>query len=167
MFSGWRENLPLVRKLLGLGLVLMGAAMMGTLTNYLVATYLRSAGSVTVVGLYQAANSLTNQYIGMVIAAMGIDYFPRLAAVSTDNIRVKDIVNRQTEIVSMIVTPIIILVILSAPLIIRVLLTAEFEPIVDVMRWMGFGSVFRVLLFPLGYIFYVKDNKRLFFCLRE
>lgn len=165
MFSGWRENLPLVRKLLGLGLVLMGAAMMGTLTNYLVATYLRSAGSVTVVGLYQAANSLTNQYIGMVIAAMGIDYFPRLAAVATDNIRVKDIVNRQTEIVSMIVTPIIILVILSAPLIIRVLLTTEFEPIVDVMRWMGFGVFFRVLLFPLGYIFYVKDNKRLFFLL--
>lgn len=162
---GWRESLPLVRKLLGLGFVLMGAALLGTLTTYFVATYLRSVDSVTTVGLYQAANSITNQYIGMVIAAMGIDYFPRLAAVATDNVKVQEVVNRQTHIITLLATPILILVMISAPVIIRVLFTSAFEPVVDVVRWMAFGVFFRVLLFPLGYIFYAKDNKRLYFIL--
>ncbi len=159
----WSEQWPLIRKLLGLGIVMMGAALIGTLTNYLIATYLRATASVDTVGFYQAANSLTNQYVGMVIAAMGIDYFPRLTAVADNNKAVHQIVNRQTIIISLLVTPIIVLVILSAPLIIRLLLTEEFETIVPVMRWMGFGVFFRVLVFPLGYIFYAKNNKRLYF----
>lgn len=161
----WREHSPLIKKLIGLGLVLMAANLIGTVVNYAVAAYVRHASSVTTVGYYQAANSLTNQYIGMVFSAMALDYFPRLSAAASDNALVKSIVNRQTEIVSLIVTPLIVLLIFSSPLIVRLLLTKSFLPVVPLMRWMGVGILFRALMFPLGYISFAKDDKRLYFML--
>ena len=81
----WNEHRPLVRKLIALGLLLMSTTLIGSLVNWLIATFIRANGSVDTVGLYQAANSLTNQYVGMVFAAMSLDYFPRLSAAPSDN----------------------------------------------------------------------------------
>jgi len=63
-------------KLIGLGLVLMAGSLIGTFTNYLINLFVRSFGSVDNVGLYQAANSITNQYVGVVFSAMSLDFFP-------------------------------------------------------------------------------------------
>lgn len=37
--------------------------------------FISNFGSLKDVGLYQAANSITNQYVGVVFAAMGADFF--------------------------------------------------------------------------------------------
>lgn len=161
----WNVHSPLVKKLIGLGLVLMASNLIGSLVNYIVATYVRHASDVTTVGLFQGANSLTNQYVGMVFSAMALDFFPRLSAAAADNAKVRTIVNRQTEIVALICTPLIIALILSAPLVIRLLLDSRFLESVPLMRWMGFGILFRALMFPLGYISFAKDDKRVYFCL--
>lgn len=101
----WSEHGALVKKLISLGMVLMAATLIGTITHYGIATFLRAFGSVETVGLYQAANSVTNQYVGMIISAMSLDYFPRLSAVAADNRKVAEIANRQTEIVAFLTTP--------------------------------------------------------------
>ena len=161
----WNEHRPLVRKLIALGLLLMSTTLIGSLVNWLIATFIRANGSVDTVGLYQAANSLTNQYVGMVFAAMSLDYFPRLSAAASDNRAVRDIANRQTEIASLLATPLIVLLIVSSPLIIRILLTESFLSVTPLMRWMGFGILFRALMFPLGSIAFAKDDRKLFFWL--
>lgn len=159
----WSEHGALVKKLISLGMVLMAATLIGTITHYGIATFLRAFGSVETVGLYQAANSVTNQYVGMIISAMSLDYFPRLSAVAVDNRKVAEIANRQTEIVAFLTTPLIVLLILSAPAVIRILQSDAFLSVTPLMRWMGFGVLFRLIMFPLGYISYAKDNKRLYF----
>lgn len=50
-----------------LGMTLMFAALLGTLANYILNTYIGRCGSLNEVGMYQAANSITNQYVGMVL----------------------------------------------------------------------------------------------------
>ena len=45
-------------------------------------------------------------------AAMSLDYFPRLAAVAADNDRMNETVNRQSEIMALVLGPISIAVIL-------------------------------------------------------
>ena len=90
---------PLVRRLLSTGLVLMVGAIAGTLTGYIINMYVRYAGSVADVGLFQAANSITNQYMGIVFSALALDYFPRLSAAAADKERFDMVVNRQIEIV--------------------------------------------------------------------
>jgi O-antigen/teichoic acid export membrane protein len=120
-------------------------------------------GSVTDVGLYQAANSITNQYVGLVFSAMAIDYFPRLAAVQNDKNKQNEIVNQQTEIVLLIVAPLASLLIITSPLLIKILLTENFYSIINVIRWMGLAIFFKAMAFPMGYISYSKGDKKTFF----
>ena len=156
---------PMVRKLMLMGIVLVTSDAIGTGCNYLVNLFIRTFGALENVGLFQAANSVTNQYSGVVFTAMMLDFFPRLSEAAGDNGKVRTIVNRQMEIVSLIACPLICLLILTSPLVISILLTDEFLPILPLMRWLGAGVMIKALMFPLGYIAFAKDNRRLFFWL--
>lgn len=156
---------PIVRKLLLMGLVLVSTDLIGTGCTYLVNLFIRNFGELQNVGLFQAANSVTNQYSGVVFTAMMLDFFPRLSEAAGDNGKVREIVNRQLEIVSLIATPLICLLILTSPLVISILLTDDFLPILPLMRWLGIGVLVKALMFPLGYIAFAKDNRKLFFWL--
>lgn len=148
-----------------MGMILMAGDLLATLVTYGINLFVRSFGSIDDVGLYQAANSATAQYSGMVFAAMAMDYFPRLTKAASDNTLMHGIVNRQTEIVSLIIAPAASLLILTAPLVIKVLFTDQFAPILPLMRWMGLGIMFRALMMPVAYITFAKGNKKVFFYL--
>ena len=158
-------RLSIMRKLLALGSVLMAGSLIGTCVTYLSNAFIRYIGGIDDVGYFQAANSITNQYAGVIFAAMSVDYFPRLAAVASDNVKVTEIVNRQTEIIALIMAPLMILLMLTAPVVIRIQLTEEFINILPLVYWLGTGVFLRALAYPPGYIAFAKSNKRLFFLL--
>lgn len=161
----WKPLCPIAKKMMTLGIVMMIATLLGTLANYVLNATIGRFGSIDDVGLYQAANSITNQYVGLVFAAMSVDFFPRLAAVCSDNSKVCELVNQQSEIVILIVVPLLILLIITAPLIIRLLLTDAFLPVVSLLRWMSIGVFFKAIAFPMGYISFSKGDKKTFFWL--
>lgn len=150
----------LIKRLLSLGFILLIGALSGQLISYLINLFVRVEGSVEDVGLFQGANSITNQYVGLIMSALALDYFPRLSACCKEKIRMKEVVNRQTEIVMLVATPLIIALILTSPLIIRVLLTESFLSVVPLMRWMGLGMLIQALAFPLGYIYVARDDRK-------
>lgn len=159
----WNIHKPKVKKLISLGLILMTASLVGTLVNYLINVFVRSTGSVEDVGLFQAANSITNQYIGLIFSALALDYFPRLSAIASDKGKMCEVINRQAEIVILIATPLVLLLIFTTPWIIELLLTREFLLVTPLMRWLGLGVFIQAITFPLGYLFIVKDNKKVYF----
>ncbi len=146
-----------------LGIVMVAAQALGSAVIYVINTYVRSKGGIEDVGLYQAATSITNQSIGLVFTAMTIDYFPRLAAVSDDNLKIKEIVNQQAIITILISSPILICLIVFSPLFIRALLSPDFYVITDVVRWLAFGSLFTAPMVVLGFIALAKGDKKSFF----
>ncbi|MDE5796552.1 MAG: O-antigen translocase [Muribaculaceae bacterium] len=158
----WQSHRPIVVRIIGLGLILMISDLIGSGCTYILNVFLNSVGNTDTVGLYQGANSLTTQYSGMVFSALALDYFPRLSAVVGDNDEMRSVVNRQIEMVGYIVTPIVCGLILTAPLVIELLLTSRFETVTPLMRWMGLGVMLKALMFPLGYIAFAKDNKKVF-----
>lgn len=158
-----RKHVPTIKRMILLGMILMASDLIGTSVTYGINLFVSRLGTDHTLGLYQAANSATAQYSGMVFTAMAMDYFPRLTKAARDNALMHDIVNRQTEIVSLIIAPAACLLILTAPLVIQVLFTKEFEPVLPLMRWMGLGITLRALLMPMAYITFAKDNKKVFF----
>lgn len=155
-----KAHLPLIRKLLSLGLVLMVGNLVGTAINFAINAFIRAYGDIDNVGLFQAANSLTNQYIGIVFSAMAMDYLPRLSTVATDPARMRMVVNRQAEVVMLMVTPLVLLLTLTAPWVIRLLLSQEFLVITDLVRWLGAGVLLQAVSFPLAYLFVAGNNKK-------
>ncbi|MDE7407933.1 MAG: oligosaccharide flippase family protein, partial [Muribaculaceae bacterium] len=160
-----KTHIAVIRRMIGMGIILMASDLIGTSVSYGINLFIRTIGSYDDVGLYQAANSATAQYSGMVFTAMAMDYFPRLTKAASDNRLMHVIVNRQSEIVSLIIAPASCLLILAAPLVIRVLFTEEFRPVLPLLRWMGFGLALRALHTPMAYITFAKDNKKVFFYL--
>lgn len=152
------------RDMVFLGLLLMLGAVIGNLTTYGLNAFIRYVGSIEDVGLYSAANSITNQYVGMVFAAMATDYFPRLAGVmNSKETDVNKIVSQEAEIVLLIITPLAMLIMITAPLLIRILLSDEFLVVTDIIRYMGFMVIFKALCFPLGYVGILKNNRKFYF----
>ncbi len=158
----WQEHRGLVKKLVGLGLILMSGGLAGTLVGYLVNLVVRYLGDIADVGLYQAANSITNQYTGVIFTALAMDYFPRLSAIAADKLKMREVVNRQTEIVMLAATPLVLLLILTSPLLIRILLTRDFLEVVPLIRWLGFGMLIQSIAFPIGYIYVACEDRKAF-----
>lgn len=161
----FKFNRDIVKTILVLGIVLMAGDMISTLFTYIINLFVRYFGSMDDVGLYQAANSVTNQFSGIIFAALAMDYFPRLSKVASDNNLLKETVNRQSEIVAWLMTPAMALLILTTPLLIRILLSESFHQITSLMRWMGLGMLVRAFSFPMAYITFAKGNKKVFFLL--
>lgn len=161
----WKTMYPLAKRMVSLGIVMMISSLLGTLTQYIMNSYIGRTGSLEDVGLFQAANSITNQYIGLVFAAMGADFAPRLSAISHDNGKVRQLVNQQTEIVVLLTVPLAMLLIMTAPLLIRILLTKEFLEVTPIICWMGLGVALKAIAYPMGYISFAKGDKKTFFWL--
>lgn len=158
----WREHIPLMKRLISVGMVMMITTLLTSLASYLLNIYLRNTGDLDAVGLYNAANSITNQYSSVVFAAMSLDYFPRLSAISGDTSAMNGVVNRQIEVVSLIAAPVVVLIIACSPVIIRLLLTEEFLTVIPLVKWMALGIMLKAIAFPVGYITFAKDNRRMF-----
>lgn len=157
-----RSHAPLIKRLLSLGVILMTGTLVGTATNFAINAFVRAFGDIDNVGLYQAGSSLTNQYLGIVFSALAMDYFPRLSAAMKERAKMLTVVNRQSEVVMLIATPLALALIWSTPWVIRQLLTDEFLVIIPLMRWLGLGILLQAAVFPLGYIYIAGDNRRLY-----
>ncbi len=162
---GFKEKFPVIKKLISLGLILMAGDAIGSLVTYIINIFIRQFGNLDSLGLFQAANSITNQYSGIVFSALALDYLPRLSKAANDNTGMRDIVNKQSETLSLIFAPIVIAIITCAPIIIKLLLTNDFIQITPLIRLMAIGIVLKGLQFPMGYITFAKDNKRVYFLL--
>lgn len=156
-------HLPVMKRVLLMGLVLMSNDLFRNLVNFLINIYVRGHGSMDEVGFYQSCTTMTSQYAAIVFTAMAMDYLPRLAATSHDNAKMCEVVNRQMEVVGLLIAPVACAVIFLAPWVIKILQTDKFLVAVPLLRLMAFGIVVRALMYPLGYIVFTKDNKKLFF----
>lgn len=154
------KKLILFKDFVSLGLPMVLGSLMGNFTVYIINAFLSSVGSISDIGLYNAGMSISNQYIGLLFTAMGTDYFPRLASVVHSKDATNEVVNQQGEIVILFALPLLSLMMISAPLLIRILLSPNFFVIETFIRIIAFGMFFKAISFCLGYISFAKGDKK-------
>jgi enterobacterial common antigen flippase len=160
---GWRETLQEAKGLLSLGLVFMASGLMAMAVMYLIRVFVVRQLGMDSVGLYQAATTLSSLYIGVILGAMGMDFYPRLTAVAADNEACNRMVNEQTEVGLLIAAPGILATLTFAPLIIQIFYSASFIPAYEVLRWQILGIFLRVVSWPMGFILLAKGKGQIFF----
>ncbi len=161
----WATHKHLVRSLILTGLLFMSGDLIGSVCTLALNTFVRYTGGLADVGIWQAANSLTNQYAAVIFSAMAMDYLPRLSSAIGNGDPFAGIVNRQTEIVCLLVAPLAALLILFAPLAVHILLDESFLPAIPLIRLMAFALVFRAAMYPLGYVTMAQNNRHVYFWL--
>lgn len=157
------EVWPVTKRLVAFGIVLTLAAVFTQAAIYLVNVFVRSAGTYDDVGYYSAGTSVCNQCVTMVFAAMAMDYFPRLIKCIASPLQWQPAVRRQAELVALLAAPVAVALMLFAPLVVRLLFTDSYLPMVPMLRWMAAGMFMRSLSYPLGYVILAKGNRLLYF----
>lgn len=155
IWSQWRRMAALGGAFMLSGLVASG--------GYLVARLMvqRDLGTEAL-GQFQAAWAIGITYLGFILGSMGTDFYPRLTAVIGDQKKAVQLVNEQTEVALLLIAPVLLTMIALAPLVVRLLYTAEFDSAVDVLRWQLLGDVFKVMSWPLGYVLLAQGAGRTF-----
>jgi O-antigen/teichoic acid export membrane protein len=148
---------------LGYGMAKLGTMM--TLSNvvnyfciYLITIYISNKGGLSQVGFYQSGWSLVVVYTNTILASISADYYPRLAAVNSDNHKVREIANHQAELLLLLLGPMIILMIIFIPQLIVLLYSREFLGIVIYVSLLLCGTLLHAATITVGYIFMAKGD---------
>ena len=154
----YHQGLSMVK----LGLLVTLSGYFYLLGTYILNIFINKMNGPTDVGLYQAGWMITNQAVGLVFTAMSVDYFPRLAAINSDNFKIKELVNQQAEIILLIMGVLIVLLIIFVPFAIKLLLTNSFLSISNFVRLTSLGILFKAVHWCLGYVILVKGDTKLY-----
>lgn len=151
----------------GLGMAKLGIAMtiagfIASFSSYILNAFISNRGGVEQVGLYSAGWGVVGQYTGIIFTAMATDYFPRLSGIHADNDKVRDLVTQQVETAFLIMSPLLALLIVAMPLIVRVLYTPAFLPIVMFANLTILGMQFKALSWAMDYVLLAKGNSKLY-----
>jgi len=159
----WKETLMEGKGLVALGLAFMASSVMASSIMFLIRALLVRKVGLDGVGLYQAAYTLSSLYIGVILNAMGMDFYPRLTAVAQDNAACNRLVNEQTEVGLLVAIPGIVITLVLAPLVIELFYSSKFIPAYEVLRWQILGVFLRVVSWPMAFIQLAKGRGKLFF----
>jgi len=154
-----REQMALLR--LGFAFMASGLMMMGT--AYLIRILLLRQFGPAAAGLYQAAWTLGGLYVGLVLQAMGADFYPRLTAVAQDDPQCNRLVNEQAHVSLLLAGPGAIATLALAPWVLHLFYAAEFQGAVEVLRWLCLGMMLRIVSWPMGFIILAKGAQGWFF----
>lgn len=151
------------REMLKMGFLISMSSIITIATAYVVRIYISKEGGIAEVGLFTAGFAIISTYVGLVFTAMSTDYYPRLAAISHDNIKCKEAINQQAEIAILILAPILIVFLVFVQLGIIILYSKEFLGVVNMVLWAALGIFFKAITWSIGFIFLAKSDSKAFF----
>lgn len=155
------DGIQLVR----LGIPYVVAGFVNTATSLGVTMFIVNVGSLSDAGLYGMGYSLVLVYAGTFFSAVDSDYFPRLSAIHAERERMNVTVNRQVKVCLLLISPILIIFILFMPVIVYILYTSEFFPIIGMAVCASLHLFFKAMTLPAAYISLAKGDALVYFCM--
>jgi antigen flippase len=149
--------------LLKLGSAFMASSLLTMGVAYAVRIMILHRIGLEATGLYQSAWSLGGLYVGIVLQAMGADFYPRLTASISNNEESNRLVNDQTLVGLLVAGPGVLATLTFAPLVIALFYSAKFGAAVGVLRWICLGATLQVITWPMGFIAAAKGRQGIFF----
>ena len=143
-----------------LGVAFVAAGIFASGAEFLIRSFLNTSGDLAVVGLYNAGYMLTITYADMVFSAMGTDYYPRLSAVEGTGEKLNLVVNRQIEVSLLLVSPLLILFIVGVPILLPMLYSDKFLPVMGMMKITILAMYFRAVTLPIEYLPLAKNDAK-------
>lgn len=148
--------------LLKLGFVFMAGGMFTMGAAYAVRVILLRTEGMDAAGYYSAAWTLGGLYLGIILQAMGADFYPRLVGVAQDNAQCNRLVNEQVQVSLLLACPGVIATLTFAPFIIALFYSEGFVEAVDALRWICLGIAIRVISWPMGFIIVAKNRQAIY-----
>ena len=154
----WSEWKPMAQ--LGAGFMLGGLATSGTML--MVNGRIAGELGLGAAGQFVAAWGLTVTYMGFLLNAMSMDYYPRLSEVIHDPTAASRLMNEQAQIALLIGGPILFAMIGLAPVVVTILYSKSFGDAVVLLQWQMAGNVLKLACWSIGFAFAAAARSRMF-----
>ena len=160
--GGMFEQKAEIAALLALGFAFMASGLMTLGAAYVVRMLIVRYLGLDAAGLYSSAWTLGGLYVGYVLQAMGVDFYPRLVGAASDHPRCNRLVNEQAQVSMLLAGPGIVATLVFAPLAVTAFYSAKFAAAATLLRWICLGMALRVLTWPLGFIVVAQNRRAIF-----
>lgn len=158
----WRKALIISKGMIRLGSYFMFAALFGSLCTYLVRAIIIKDFGLSDAGIYQAAVSISGLYIGVILEAMGKDFYPRLTSVAFQSDKENTLINEQIQLGIVLTAPGLMFTLALAPLAIKMLYSEAYLDSFPILQWMVLGVFLRTISWPMGFLFIARANGKIF-----
>ena len=128
------------------------------LASYAFNAWLNIHAGTDQVGFYQAGYTLINKYTGLILTALGMEYYPRLSQVADSRLRLRAFVSQEINVAISVMAPVVALFILLRELVVWILYTPEFNVILTFVSWGMIGTVLRTLSWCLAFTILAKGD---------
>ncbi len=128
------------------------------LASYAFNAWLNVNAGTEQVGFYQAGYTLINKYTGLILTALGMEYYPRLAKVADSRLRLRAFVSQEINVAIAVMAPVVALFILLREVVVWLLYTPDFNVILTFVSWGMIGTVLRTLSWCLAFTILAKGD---------
>lgn len=147
----------------GLGLAFVMAGMAASGAEMGIRAFLNRSGGTDVVGLYNAAYVMIFTYAGMIFTAMETDFYPRLSSIEKLGKEFNAVVNTQIEVSLHLVSPMLVVFVMSMPLLLPAMYSGKFLPVLPMMQVAALSMYARAMYLPIEYISLSRGDSLTYF----
>lgn len=152
----WCDGFEMIK----LGIAFVATGVIDSGIEFLIRSYINNVAQIEMVGLYNAGFMISMTYVGLVFSAMETDYFPRLSGVNNLGVTFRTTVNRQIEVMLLLIAPLLVAFMVSLPILVPLLFSNKFLPMIDMVRIVILAMYFRALKLPVQYIPLAKGDSK-------
>lgn len=140
-----RECISTGMPFIKLGLILTISNALTMVSSYVVTVFLNRYASTAEVGIYQAGFAIINNYMGILVSALTVEYFPRLSANIGQRRRCEVLVSHQITVIMSLLVPGVILFLLLRSQVVWLLYSPEFSDVIPYLTYAVGGGVLRMV----------------------
>lgn len=154
----FREGLAFVK----LGICMAASYTVAFAASYVVKAWLNYHQGTDVVGIFESGYMLANRYIGLVFAAIGVEYFPRLSRVKDSPLRISLFVGHEASIAAIVILPVAALFIALDDVVIRLLYDSKFLDAAPFITVALVSTPFRALSWCMAFVMLTRGDGKIF-----
>lgn len=157
-----RETMKEGSQFVKLGICITISTFVGMLVSYIFMSLLNIMSGADEMGLYKAGDTLVNRYGSLIFASIGLEYYPRLAAVSNSGRRLSIFVSNQVNIILYLLVPVVAIFLAARELVVDILYSSDFRSIVTFVSWCMVGLVLKGASWCIAFVILAKGASRVF-----
>ncbi|MEC5184467.1 antigen flippase [Cryobacterium sp. MP_3.1] len=154
---------PELRGLVTLGGVVMFGLLLTSGTQLAIRVWLEQGRGITAAGHFQAAWTITSMYLGFVLSALAVEYYPRISAQIQDLRSLNASVDYQVRIALLLGGPVLLWMIVFSPVVLHILYAEDFQAATGILRLQLFGDIFKVVGWAVAFLLLARKARGAFF----
>lgn len=153
-----RSVIRMGRAIISLGSAYVIAGLAGSGAELAVRSVLIQRADLQTAGFFAAGVALIVSYSRLIFAALDADYFPRLSAIAEDCSIRNSTINKQIDVLVLLLAPMLIVMVVAAPIVVRLLYTEEFLCAVPMILCAISYVFFKAVYSPISYLPLAKGH---------